>query len=68
MEFERDAVMGKDATLQMLEKLKAQAESGELICVALRLFKPDGTYEDVAIGGTEQERAEALAKMRSQTN
>lgn len=63
----RDAAMGKEDTVAMLEKLIALAASGEIQCMAMRLFKSDGTFEDVAIGGTEEEQADVLAKMRQQT-
>jgi hypothetical protein len=60
----RDAVMGQDATIAALEEIKAKFERGEVSCVALRLFRPDGTWEDLAIGGDDGEKAEALANMR----
>lgn len=59
----RDAVMGKEATLAAIEDLKAKFESGEISCAALRVFNADGTWEDLAIGGDDDEKAKALAEM-----
>lgn len=59
-----DAVMGKEDTIAAIERLKAQLESGEISCAALRLFLKDGTWQDVAIGGDEEEKAEALEHLR----
>ena len=53
--------------MEMIEKLKEltrQAEAGELECTALRLFLKDGTFKDVAFGGTEEEQKAALAELR----
>jgi len=44
----------------------AKLESGEIACAALRLFHPDGTWEDAAIDGTAGEKAQALENMRKQ--
>lgn len=60
----RDAVMGREATIAAIEELKAKFESGEISCAALRVFHADGTWKDVAIGGDDDEKAEALATMR----
>jgi len=62
----RDAVVGKDDTVAMMKKLLAMAERDEIQCGAMRVFKADGTFEDIAFGGTEEERDEALAKLRQQ--
>jgi len=59
-----DAVMGKDDSMRALRELQDRFERGEVTCAALRLFKPDGTWEDIAIGGDEDEQAEALADLR----
>lgn len=61
-----DAAMGKEETIAAIESLTAKLESGEITCAALRLFLADGTWEDVAIGGTADERALALENMRKQ--
>ena len=59
------ATMDQAEMVAILEDLKAKMERGEIRCAALRLFLPDGTWEDVAVGGTEQEQAEALAALRA---
>lgn len=59
-----DAVMGKDESVRALRELQERFERGEVKCAALRLFKPDGTWEDVVIGGDEDEQAEALADLQ----
>lgn len=55
-----DGQEGLDVLAEMLEK----AEAGELDCVALRIFRSDGTVEDIAFGGTEEEQAAALAALK----
>jgi len=64
-DMHRGAVMGQSDTLAALEELLVKFKSGEITCAALRLFRPDGTWEDVAIGGDEAEQAEALATLRT---
>lgn len=51
---------GKEEVAARLEELRAKAKRGELSCLAIRLFRPDGSFEDVVLGGTEEERAKAL--------
>lgn len=60
-----EALMGKDASVKALQDLLERFERGEIKCAALRLFKPDGTWEDIAVGGDEEEQAAALADLRS---
>lgn len=55
---------GKAEMLEALDDLMAKAQRGEVASFAARLFKPDGTWEDIAVGGTAEERAEALASLR----
>jgi hypothetical protein len=55
----------QEQAIAELERLLALAETGELHCVAARLFNADGTWEDVAFGGTEAERETMLAKLRA---
>lgn len=64
MDSDKRIAWGKDEMLEALDELMAKAERGELSSFAARLFKPDGTWEDVAVGGTAEERAEALASLR----
>lgn len=57
--------MGESETVAALDELKAKFESGEITCAALRIFKADGSWEDVALGDDEGDRAEALANLRA---
>jgi hypothetical protein len=54
----------QEETLAELERLIALAKAGDLHCVALRLFDADGSWQDVAFGGTEADREAMLAKLR----
>ena len=56
--------VGAEDSLKALEELRGQVERGECTCFAVRLFKPDGSWEDVAAGGTEEEQEAALADLR----
>lgn len=50
---------------QELRRLAERAKRGELVCIALRLFKPDGTWKDIVLGGkNDEQRAEALARLQ----
>ena len=61
-----NAAVGQLDTIELLEELKLRFELYAVCCVALRLFRADGTWEDKVIGGDETERAEAfLALHRS---
>ena len=62
----KEAAMGKEDTIAQLERMLERARRGEIDCIAMRLFRPDGTWEDVAAGGTAEAKAEALAKLREQ--
>jgi len=57
--------MGKADTTAALRQLQTQLESGEVACAALRLFHADGTWQDIALGGDEQDQAEALENLRA---
>lgn len=57
-------VWGQDETVAAIEDLQRKVASGEVQSGALRLFKKDGTYEDIAFGTTDEERAEALAALK----
>ena len=63
--YHYDAVAGDDM-VRVLTDLKNRYLSRELRCVALRVFKTDGTWEDVALGGTPDEQAAALENLRQQ--
>ena len=59
------AAWGSEETIETLKDLVAKAERGELQCTALRIFKANGTWDDVVIGGaSDEERAEALAALQ----
>lgn len=53
-----------EEAVEALKELMARAESGEA-CGAFRFFMRDGTHQDVAIGGTAEEQALALAELQS---
>jgi hypothetical protein len=57
-------VVGAEDTAQVLRNLQAKFACGEIRCAALRLCKADGTWEDVALGGTEEEQRAALDSLR----
>jgi hypothetical protein len=63
-EVMRRAAIGQTDTVAALEELTEKFRSGENNCAAIRLFRPDGTWEDIALGGDEQEQAEALTNLR----
>lgn len=55
---------GSDELAKLMNELADMAERGEVHCVAMRLFKPDGTWEDVVVGARdEEERQAALHKL-----
>ncbi|CAN7782758.1 hypothetical protein LJR175_008242 [Variovorax sp. LjRoot175] len=60
-------VWGQEAVVEHLEKLLAAAKAGELddVVMAHRVFKSDGTFEDIVFGGTDEQRQAALAKLRA---
>jgi len=59
------AAWGQAEAVERLKELIAQAQRGEIACVAVRMFKPDGTWEDVVIGGeSDEERAAALTALQ----
>ncbi len=58
-------LLEQEELAQALHRLADLAERGELVCIALRLFKPDSTWEDIALGGeSDEQRAEALARLQ----
>lgn len=60
LEYLEGDELGK-ALRDMIER----AERGTLGCVAFRLYKADGSWEDVALGGTEEEQEQALRDLRA---
>lgn len=64
--FSRGAAWGQDETVDQLKELILRIERGELACAAIRIFNPDGTWEDVLIGGqSDAERAKALESLKA---
>jgi len=57
--------VGKDETVEALDDLRQKVERGEVHCFAVRVFKPDGTWEDIAAGGSAEEQEQALADLRA---
>jgi hypothetical protein len=59
------AAWGQDEVVERLKDLIAKAQRGEIACVAVRMFRHDGTWEDVVIGGeSDEERAAALTALQ----
>jgi len=46
-----------------LEDMLRRAKAGTLPCTGIRAFNADGTFRDIALGGTAEERKEMLAKL-----
>lgn len=67
-EFEFDAALGREATLAALKALAENARRPDFCCTALRIYNCDGTWEDIVLGGTESERAQALAELHQRLN
>jgi hypothetical protein len=63
----KSLVWGQDALVEHLEQMLAAAKAGELddLVIAHRIFNSDGTYEDVAFGGTDEQRRALLAKLNT---
>ena len=58
-------LLEQENLVQELQRLADQAERGEVVCAALRLIMADGTWEDVVVGGkNDEQRAEALARLQ----
>lgn len=53
-------VTEQDEIIRALEDLTARFERGEVTSASLRVYKKDGTFQDVALGETEKEKAQAL--------
>jgi hypothetical protein len=59
-----DLAEGKEEALKALRDLKQKFERGEITSATLRIYKPDGTWEDRVIGGDHEERGAALAELQ----
>lgn len=64
MESQLRFAWGMDETIAALLDLLALAERGEMTGGALRFYKSDGTWEDIALGDSEEERHLALAELQ----
>lgn len=54
----------KDDVIARLKELMGKFERGEISCAALRVYNADGTWEDLVVGGDDDEqRAAALADL-----
>ena len=62
--FTQIVALGKEDVVAELKMLLEKAKRGEVSCVAMRKFKPDGTFEDVVLGGTEEDRAKTLKEFK----
>lgn len=60
-----DIVMGPEAMAAAVEDLKRKVENGEISAVSFRVFRADGTWEDVALGNTAEEREEVMSQLRA---
>lgn len=60
-----DVVLGNEAALAALRELLHEAEHGSLNCVVLRIYRSGGDWEDLVLGGTQEEQARALADLRA---
>lgn len=57
-----DIATNKEETVAALKRLKEQAEAGQLDELSIRVYKSDGSYEDIFIAGTEERRSELRAE------
>lgn len=65
--------VGNDELGKVLGELSASAQRGDLLSLAVRVYRPDGTYEDIVAGyKSEDERLAMLAdlerRIRTETN
>jgi hypothetical protein len=60
----KSTLLSKEAVVAMLRELLHEAQFGSLNCMVLRVFRSDGSWEDLVLGGTEEERAKAQALWR----
>lgn len=58
-------ITDSEEMIETFDELAKRFESGEIKCCALRLYMPDGTYQDVTIGGTEEDKQVALAELKN---
>ena len=60
-----DVILGKDSAIATLRELLHEAEQGTLNCIALRIYRVGGDWDDVVFGGTQAEQARALDHLRA---
>lgn len=56
-------VAGPEDVAAVLRKLIEDYESGDLTAVSLRVYKADGTWEDLSFGDDAEDRATTLAAL-----
>jgi hypothetical protein len=56
---------GREKMIEAIEAMKVKALRGEIGCSAFRLFKPDGSWEDLAAGGTPEQREQLLFELKT---
>jgi hypothetical protein len=49
--------------VQELHRLADLAERGELGCIGLRVFKSDGTWEDIVLGAENDDQRDAALEL-----
>ncbi len=55
----------KAAVVARVAQLLKQAEAGDFDRLAMRLFRVDGTWEDIAVGGSPEWQEAARAKLQA---
>jgi len=61
--------VGEAKLQERLDELKTRAQQGDIESLAVRLYRKDGTYQDVVTGyKTEEERIEMLADLQRKIN
>jgi hypothetical protein len=61
-------VLDNEAAIATLRELLHEAEHGTLNCIALRIYRAGGDWEDLVFGGTRAEQAQALDVLRAARN
>ena len=65
---ERIEYVEGDKQLALLKEMTERLQRGEILIGAIRLFKKDGTVQDVAFGPTEADKAAALVGLQRSFN
>lgn len=56
---------GKEQMIAGIQEMIARAKRGEIQCTAFRLFNADGTWVDIAAGGTSEQKERMLLELKS---